>query len=208
MPNRVACYRYSFCHWQEKHPVESVRLEWRVVVRGRARARAGSVGRHPCRHRAGGRHRKLHDRIIGKTVRSTASTTRPDPFVKHTGAARRSPLLLLLFNTPLLLLLFNTTRAQGPPSFSPDPQARGPLSHGRRCVADTTCYTQAVNRLKVEGRGEASPLHPIDISHRNSRDLLSTGRSGHISHRNSRPSDRSCVDDGWRRRRRRRRGAG
>ena len=69
-------------------------------------------------------YRKLHDRIIGKTVRSTTSTTRPDPFVKHTGAARRSPLLLLLFNTPLLLLLFNTTR-KDPQAFLQTPKHGG-----------------------------------------------------------------------------------
>ena len=71
--------------------------------------------------------------LVSKTTRSNYREDRPfnnkhdpgpDPFVKHTGAARRSPLLLLLFNTPLLLLLFNTTR-KDPQAFLQTPKHGG-----------------------------------------------------------------------------------
>ena len=80
---------------------------------------------------------------------------------KHRGRYR--PLLLL--NTTRMisgpqaswrLLCCSAQRARTPQAFSPDPKHTG-AAFAWTGVDHTTCYTQAVNRQKVAGRGEAKP---------------------------------------------------
>ena len=114
-----------------------------------------------CRTKQGRRYRKLHDRMIGKTVRSTTSTTRPDPFVKHTGAARRSPLLLLLF-TPAAVAVQHNARARTPKLFSRPPSTGAAIAWTEVCGRHNLLYP---GREPAEGRGERRSLPATSYRH-------------------------------------------
>ena len=108
-PNGVLVRRHSHAQKRYRHELAHFHTNKRSARDASERSLEEKRARAECSER----RRKVSNSTgsrapVSKTTRSNYREDRPfnnkhdpsaDPFVKHTGAARRSPLLLMLFNT-------------------------------------------------------------------------------------------------------------